>query len=277
MVPIAGLKQRVAWRRDTVVLPTAVPALIIGAKHRLVSEWSDRKGVAHQGNAHLPSRWFEIASNSISFIWDKNTTQMMASRMEPSSCTNLNKWNMPTISVAVIVGSLRKDSINLKLARAVEGLAAAELKFDYIQIGNLPLYTQEFDANYPPVCQQLKKEIQAADALLFVTPEYNRSIPGVLKNAIDIASRPYGTNAFAGKPGAVIGASIGAPGAAMAQQHLRNVLAYLDVPTLGQPEVFIHFTDGMFDSEGRIENAGTRKFLQSFVDRYVAWVKRFRS
>jgi chromate reductase len=171
---------------------------------------------------------------------------------------------------------LRKDSINLKLARAVERLAAAELKFDYLKIGNLPLYTQEFDANYPPVCQQLKKEIQTADALLFVTPEYNRSIPGVLKNAIDIASRPYGTNSFAGKPGAVIGASIGAPGAAMAQQHLRNVLAYLDVPTLGQPEVFIHFTEGMFDSDGRIENAGTRKFLQGFVDRYVAWIKRFR-
>jgi chromate reductase, NAD(P)H dehydrogenase (quinone) len=99
----------------------------------------------------------------------------------------------------------------------------------------------------------------------------------VLKNVIDIASRPYGTNSFARKPGAVIGASIGAPGAAMGQQHLRNVLAYLDVPTLGQPEVFIHFTDLMFDSDGRIENAGARKFLQGFVDRYVASIKRFHS
>ena len=183
---------------------------------------------------------------------------------------------MPLINVAVLVGSLRKDSINLKLARAVERLASAELKFDYLQIGNLPLYTQEFDAEYPPVCQRLKESIRAADALLFVTPEYNRSVPGVLKNAIDIASRPYGTNAFAGKPGAVIGASIGAPGAAMAQQHLRNVLAYLDVPTLGQPEVFIHFKDGMFDSAGKIESASTQKFLQGFVDHYVAWIKWFR-
>ena len=183
---------------------------------------------------------------------------------------------MALINVAVLVGSLRKESINLKLARAVERLASAELKFDYIKIGDLPLYTQEFDANYPPVCQRLKEAIQAADALLFVTPEYNRSIPGVLKNAIDIASRPWGTNSFAKKPGAVIGASIGSTGTSLAQQHLRNVLAYLDVATLPQPEVFIHFKDGMFDSEGRIENADTQKFLQGFVDRYVAWVKHFR-
>ena len=182
---------------------------------------------------------------------------------------------MALINVAVVVGSLRKESINLRLARAVEKLASAELKFDYVKIGDLPLYTQEFDANYPPVCQRLKQAIQEADALLFVTPEYNRSIPGVLKNAIDIASRPWGTNSFAKKPGAVIGASIGSTGTSLAQQHLRNVLAYLDVPTLPQPEVFIHFKDGMFDSEGRIENADTQKFLQGFVDRYVSWVKQF--
>lgn len=182
---------------------------------------------------------------------------------------------MPIIKVAVLVGSLRKESINLKLARAVERLASAELKFDYLQIGDLPLYTQDFDAEYPPVCQRLKEAIKAAGAVLFVTPEYNRSMPGVLKNAIDIASRPWGTNSFAGKPGAVIGASIGAPGASMAQQHLRNVASYLDIPTLPQPEVFIHFKDGMIDSEGRIGNADTQKFLQGFVEQYVAWVKRF--
>lgn len=183
---------------------------------------------------------------------------------------------MPLINVAVLVGSLRKESINLKLARAVERLASAELKFNYVKIDDLPLYTQEFDAAYPPVCQRLKEAIQAADALLFVTPEYNRSIPGVLKNAIDIASRPWGTNSFAKKPGAVIGASIGAAGSAMAQQHLRNVLAYLDVPTLAQPEVFFRYKDGMIDSEGGITNADTQKLLQGFVDQYVAWVKRFR-
>ncbi len=183
---------------------------------------------------------------------------------------------MPSTNVAVLVGSLRKDSINLKLARAVEKLAAAELKFSYLQIGDLPLYTQEFDDNYPTVCQRLKKDIEGADAVLFVTPEYNRSIPGVLKNAIDIASRPWGTNSFAKKPGAVIGASIGTSGTSMAQQHLRNVMACLDIATLGQPEVFIHFKDGMFDSQGTIQNAETQKFLQGFVDRYVSWIKQVR-
>jgi chromate reductase len=111
--------------------------------------------------------------------------------------------------------------------------------------------------------------------LLFVTPEYNRSVPGVLKNAIDIASRPWGTNSFAGKPGAVIGSSIGSTGTALAQQHLRNILAYLDVPTLAQPEVFIHFRDDLIADDGSIGNEGTKKFLQGFVDNYVAWVRRF--
>lgn len=183
---------------------------------------------------------------------------------------------MPPPSTAVLVGSLRKESINLRLARAVQRLASGELKFNYVQIGDLPLYTQEFDNAYPPNCRRLKKDIEGADAVLFVTPEYNRSIPGVLKNAIDIASRPWGTNSFAGKPGAVLGASPGSPGTSMAQQHLRNVLAYLDVPTLGQPEVFIQFKEDMIDSEGKIANASTEKFLQKFVERYIAWVKRFR-
>jgi chromate reductase len=182
---------------------------------------------------------------------------------------------MPKIKIAVLVGSLRKESINLKLARAVERLAAAELTFEYIRIDDLPLYNQDFDSAYPPVCQRLKDAIKASPAVLFVTPEYNRSVPGVLKNAIDIASRPWGTNSFAGKPAAVIGASIGSAGSSMAQQHLRNVLAYLDVPTLAQPEIFFHFKDGMLDAEGKITNADTQKFLQEFVDRYVAWVKRF--
>ena len=117
--------------------------------------------------------------------------------------------------------------------------------------------------------------MEAADALLFVPPEYNRSVPGVLKNALDLGSRPWGTNSFAGKPGAVIGASIGAVGSAMAQQHLRNTLAYLDVSTLAQPEVFVHFKDDtLIDEKGHISNDGTEKFLQGFVDRYVAWVRR---
>jgi chromate reductase len=183
---------------------------------------------------------------------------------------------MAQLKVAVFVGSLRKDSYNRRLAHAVEKLAPAELEFQHIRIDNLPLYTQDFDDNYPAVAQQLKQDIEAADALLFVTPEYNRSVPGVLKNAIDIASRPWGTNSFAGKPGAVIGASIGAVGTAVAQQHLRNSLAYLDVPLLGQPEVFIHFTDELISPDGTINRADTQQFLQGFVDKYVAWVKHLQ-
>lgn len=182
---------------------------------------------------------------------------------------------MNQIKIGVVVGSLRKDSFNRRLARAVEKLAPDDLAFRHIQIGDLPLYTQDFDADYPPAAARLKKDVEAVDALLFATPEYNRSIPGVLKNALDIGSRPWGTNSFAGKPAAIIGTSIGSTGTAMAQQHLRNVLAYLDMPVLAQPEVFVHFKDGLISEEGEISNDGTRKFLQGFVDNYVAWVRRF--
>lgn len=182
---------------------------------------------------------------------------------------------MGKIKVAVFVGSLRKASINRRLALAVERLAPEGVEFGHIRIDNVPLYNQDFDGDYPAECQRLKHQVEAADALLFVTPEYNRSVPGVLKNALDIGSRPWGTNSFAGKPGAVIGASIGAVGSAMAQQHLRNTLAYLDVSTLAQPEVFVHFKDDtLIDEKGHISNNGTEKFLQDFADRYVAWVRR---
>src|SRR5690606_37457890 len=120
---------------------------------------------------------------------------------------------------------------------------------------------------------RLRDDIRKADGLLFVTPEYNRSVPGVLKNAIDHASRPYGESTFTGKPAGVIGASIGAPGASMAQQHLRNILAYLDVPTLGQPEIYLHVDDGLFDSSGRIARDDTRELLQTWVDRFAEWVR----
>ena len=182
---------------------------------------------------------------------------------------------MGKIKVAVFVGSLRKASINRRLALAVARLAPEGVEFEHIRIDHLPLYNQDFDGDYPAECKRLKHQVEAANALLFVTPEYNRSVPGVLKNALDIGSRPWGTNSFAGKPGAVIGASIGAVGSAMAQQHLRNTLAYLDVSTLAQPEVFVHFKDDtLIDEKGHISNDGTEKFLQGFVDRYVAWVRR---
>ena len=169
-----------------------------------------------------------------------------------------------SIKVAVLIGSLRKDSYNRRLARAVEKLAAAQMPFDNLAIGNLPLYDQDFDGQYPAACQRIKQQIEAVDALLFVTPEYNRSIPGVLKNASDHASRPYGESAWAGKPAGVIGTSGGKAGTAMAQQHLRNVLAYLDMPTLNQPEAFVQWTDDLVTADGEIGEA-SRDFLVGWM------------
>ena len=180
---------------------------------------------------------------------------------------------MSKYNIAVIIGSLRKDSFNRKLANAIVKLAPPEFTFKQVHIGDLPLYNQDDDANQADSVKRLKNEIRAAQGLLFVTPEYNRSMPGVLKNAIDHASRPYGQSAWAGKPAGVLGASIGVIGTALSQQHLRNVLAYLDVPTLGQPEVFIQVKDGLFDEAGNI-GADSRQFLQGWMDRYVAWVKK---
>lgn len=180
---------------------------------------------------------------------------------------------MSTYQIAVVVGSLRKDSFNRQLATALARLAPPEFSFTQVRIDDLPLYNQDDDAHQAAPVQRLKDEIRAAQGLLFVTPEYNRSIPGVLKNAIDHASRPYGKGVWAGKPAGVIGVSVGAIGTAMAQQHLRNVLAYLDVPTLGQPEAFIQAKEGLFDASGNI-GEGSRAFLQGWMDKYVAWVKR---
>jgi chromate reductase len=179
---------------------------------------------------------------------------------------------MKQYQIAVVVGSLRKDSFNQKLANAIAKLAPPEFSFKQLQIGDLPLYNQDDDPNPAESVKRLKSEIKTADSLLFVTPEYNRSMPGVLKNALDHASRPYGQNAWAGKPAGVLGASIGATGTAMSQQHLRNVLVYLDVPTLCQPEAFIHVKEGLFDEAGNI-GGNSKQFLQGWMDRYVAWVK----
>jgi chromate reductase len=175
--------------------------------------------------------------------------------------------------IAVVVGSLRKDSFNRKLANAIRKLAPPDFSFQQVQIGDLPLYNQDDDASPAEPVKRLKREIAASHGLLFVTAEYNRSIPGVLKNAIDHASRPYGQSAWAGKPAGVMGVSVGATGTSLAQQHLRNVLAYLDVRTLGQPEAFLQVKDGLFDENGDI-GAGSKKFLQNWMDRYVAWVKQ---
>ena len=175
--------------------------------------------------------------------------------------------------IAVIVGSLRKDSFNRKLAGAIVKLAPSNFTFQQVQIGDLPLYNQDDDGSPAESVKRLKREITASHGLLFVTAEYNRSMPGVLKNAIDHASRPYGQSAWAGKPAGVIGVSVGVTGTSMSQQHLRNVLAYLDVPTLGQPEIFLQAKDGLFDEAGDI-GAASRNFLQNWMDRYVAWVTK---
>ncbi|BCG00832.1 NADPH-dependent oxidoreductase [Paraburkholderia sp. PGU19] len=176
--------------------------------------------------------------------------------------------------IAVVVGSLRRDSTNRQLAKALISLAPSDFSFEFLDIGSLPLYSQDYDHDFPEVARHFKQQIHAANGLLFVTPEYNRSMPGVLKNALDWGSRPWGHSVWGGKPGAVIGTSPGATGTALAQQHLRNVLAYLDVHTLGQPEMFIKHTAGQIDENGNIASDDTRKFLQKFVDRYVDWVKR---
>lgn len=180
---------------------------------------------------------------------------------------------MSKYQIAVLVGSLRKDSFNQKLATAMAKLAPSEFSFTQASIGDLPLYNQDDDANQAESVKRLKAHISVSQGLLFVTPEYNRSMPGVLKNAIDHASRPYGQSAWAGKPAGVLGASVGSIGTALAQQHLRNVLAYLDVPTMGQPEAFIHVRDGLFDEH---ENIGPEsiQFLQNWMDSFVAWVKK---
>jgi chromate reductase, NAD(P)H dehydrogenase (quinone) len=180
---------------------------------------------------------------------------------------------MVSHQIAVIVGSLRADSFNRKLADAMAKLTPADFAFKQLSIGDLPLYNQDADGHPSAFVQRFKADIAASKGVLFVTPEYNRSMPGVLKNAIDQASRPYGHSAWAGKPAGVIGVSVGAIGTAMAQQHLRNVLAYLDMPTMGQPEAFIHAKEDLFDATGGIGPA-SKTFMQAWMDQYIAWVVR---
>ncbi len=181
---------------------------------------------------------------------------------------------MKKFPIAVIVGSLRRESFNRKLATALVRLAPPNFTFTQLQIDDLPLYNQDDDGRQAESVKRFKAEVGAARGVLFVTAEYNRSIPGVLKNALDHASRPYGQSVWGGKPAGVIGVSVGAMGTAMAQQHLRNVLAYLDMPVLAQPEAFIHASDTLFDDAGHI-GAGSKAFLQKWLDHYTAWVEKY--
>ena len=177
-------------------------------------------------------------------------------------------------TVAVLVGSLRKQSINRKVALALAELAAANLKLKIVEIGDLPLYSEDIDTDTPPVAYDVfREQVRAADAVLFVTPEYNRSVPGVLKNAIDVGSRPYGKSVWSGKPGAVISASPGAIGGFGANHHLRQSLVFLDVPCLQQPEAYLGGAGSAFDEAGHL-SASVKPFLQSFINAYGQWVER---
>jgi chromate reductase, NAD(P)H dehydrogenase (quinone) len=187
--------------------------------------------------------------------------------------STVKEIKMSKYQIAVVVGSLRKDSFNRKLASAIAKLAPVEFSFKQVKIDDLPLYSQDDDAHQAESVVRLKDEIKVAHGIIFVTPEYNRSIPGVLKNAIDHASRPYGQSVWAGKPAGVLGVSVGAIGSALAQQHLRNILAYLDAPTLGQPEAFVQAKEDLFDAAGNI-GADSKQFLQNWLNRYIAWVKK---
>ncbi|MCJ2188912.1 NADPH-dependent FMN reductase [Novosphingobium beihaiensis] len=176
-------------------------------------------------------------------------------------------------TIAVIVGSLRAGSFNRQLAEALIRLPAASgHEFTFADIGSLPLYNQDDDADQPQAAKALKSLVSASDGVLFLTPEYNRSMPGVLKNALDHGSRPYGESCWAGKPAGVMGTSLGKPGTAMAQQHLRNVLAYLDMPALCQPEVFVQWSDDLLTADGTV-GEGSHDFLNGWMEAFLNLVE----
>jgi chromate reductase, NAD(P)H dehydrogenase (quinone) len=182
---------------------------------------------------------------------------------------------MPTLrTVAVLVGSLRRQSLNRKVALTMVELAAGTLTLELVEIGGLPLYNQDDEANPPAAWLALRTAVRRVDAVLFVTPEYNRSVPGVLKNAIDVGSRPYGKSVFAEKPAAIVSVSPGAIGAFGANHHLRQSLVFLDMPVMQQPEAYIGGADKLFDANDRLTNDATRVFLKGFLDAFGRWIER---
>lgn len=179
----------------------------------------------------------------------------------------------PVRSVSLLVGSLRKESYTRKVANAVISLAPASLHFEIVEIGRLPLYNQDLENMPPADWVAFRDKVGAADAVLFATPEYNRSVPGALKNAIDVGSRPKERNAFNGKPGAVISVSPGALSGFGANHHLRQMLVFLDVATMQQPEAYIGGVNKLFDPSGNLTNETTREFLRSFADSFARWIE----
>ena len=181
-------------------------------------------------------------------------------------------------TVAVLVGSLRRESFSKKVAAAIASLAPSGTRFELIPIGDLPFYNEDLETASPPEqWTRFRDQIKAADALLFVTPEYNRSVPGVLKNALDVGSRPYGKSVFNGKPGAVVSTSVGAIGGFGANHHLRQSLVFLNVPTLQQPEAYVGNTGTLFDAEGKLKNEGTETFLRGFAEAFDRWIEKHRA
>lgn len=181
-----------------------------------------------------------------------------------------------TSKIAVLVGSLRKDSLNRKIAKALISLAPKSLSFEMINIGDLPLYNQDFDdeGNVPAAWKTFRDQVKSCAGVMFVTPEYNRSVPGVLKNAIDVGSRPYGKSVWGGKPGLVVSVSPGAIGGFGANHHLRQMLVFLDVPTVQQPETYIGQAADLLDANGNIVKDDTKKYFQTIMDTYAAWVQK---
>jgi len=180
--------------------------------------------------------------------------------------------------VCVLVGSLRKASFNRMLANALISLAPPSTKLEIVEIGQLPLYNEDLETNPAPApWTAFRQQVKAADAVLFVTPEYNRSVPAVLKNALDVGSRPYGSSVWDRKPGAIVSGSPSAIGAFGANHHLRQSLVFLNVPTMQQPEAYVGHADKLFDEHGKLVNDGTRKFLQEFMQAFAKWVEAVRS
>lgn len=180
---------------------------------------------------------------------------------------------MKQLKIAVFVGSLRKESYNLKTAKALIALAPESLSLDIVNIGNLPMFNEDLEATPPAEWVALREQIDAADGLLFLTPEYNRSVPAVLKNAIDIGSRPYGQNSWDGKPGAVISVSIGNISGFGANHHLRQSLVFVNVPTMAQPECYLGGAKALFDENGTLTNESTKGFLKTFMEAFENWVE----
>ena len=175
--------------------------------------------------------------------------------------------------IAVFVGSLRKESFNRKMAKALTALAPESLKLEIVEIGGLPLYDQDLDDNPPAAWTEFRERLMKFDGVLFVTPEYNRSVPGVLKNAIDVGSRPYGKSVWDGKPGAVMSVSPGAIGGFGANHHLRQSLVFLNVPTMQQPEAYIGNAANLFDESGNLANDSIREFAAKYMHAFAAWVE----